>query len=62
MARLLRARRVNTPPGLGDLQGVAVISRNDAWAVGQSETSPNDVTALTVHRNGKRCPAVAARR
>lgn len=49
-----RWRRVNTPPGLGDLQGVTVVSRNDAWAVGQSEANPNEVTSLTVHWNGRR--------
>lgn len=44
------------PPGHGiydELNGVAVLSSCDAWAVGWIETAPDDLQTLAEHWNGK---------
>ena len=48
-----RWRRVTTPPGVGYLQSVTMISRDDAWAVGFIAASSGPFKSLTMHWNGR---------
>ncbi len=48
---------MNTPPGLAALQGVTVVRRHDAWAVGYNDAGPV-YTSLILHWNGQRWNAV----
>jgi hypothetical protein len=53
-----RWRRVDTPPGVGSLQGVKMISRDDGWAVGYTSSTRRPYQSLTMHWNGKRWSVV----